>query len=547
VIRIAGTSTRQLVTRYALPARGLLLWLAIGAALIPTFASHQALAHPSVSVNPLYFGLMYPNSPDINSLSTIENQIGKGTSLLLFYESWEYNNQLQAFPTGQMEAIRKHGSIPVLAWEPDDYPLGANQPQFSLASIINGTWDTFLRQYAVEAKAWGHPFFLRYASEMNGKWTSWSEFNSGNSAGQYARAWRHVHDIFTSVGATNATWVWCPQFEDVPYTTPIEELYPGNAYVDWAGIDGYNFSIDLNGTPWMSFSQIFRATYDHLLNFLPPSMPIMIGETGSVEDGGSKAGWITDALTAQLPANYPRIKGFIWFDSIDQNLNMGVDTSSQSLAAFRTAVASDNYESNNYSNLNEMPILAPNQVAAPPPATPTPPVVIPATSDKATPLISESYSAGPSPGTVRVINAQFDTPVPKAALVYQNGITMETNSQGSAPMPPHYLKPVLTLVVVGIIVIHTKLALNPQRGYQLQIDLRAGTIEHILVRLFSTPVNLLPLIIQAVLLVPMLAILIGSGIRMLMRRRRRNATNSPRRELPRFPRREQEEPTFVPR
>ena len=106
----------------------------------------------------------------------------------------------------------------------------------------------YLRQYASEAKAWGHPFFLRFASEMNGSWVSWSERHSGNSAGQFVQAWRHVHDIFTSVGATNVTWVWCPNTENA-YTTPLEDLYPGNAYVDWAGIDGYNFSTDLDGAP----------------------------------------------------------------------------------------------------------------------------------------------------------------------------------------------------------------------------------------------------------------------------------------------------------
>jgi hypothetical protein len=550
VIRIAGTSTRQLVTRYALPARGLLLWLAIGAALIPSFASNNEVsAHPASTVNPIYFGLMYPNSPDVNSLSAIGSQVGKQASLDLWYESWELNGQLQAFPTGQMEAIREHGSIPVLAWEPDNYPLGANQPQFSLASIINGAWDTFLRQYAAEVKAWGHPFFLRYASEMNANWVSWSEVNSGNSAGQFVTAWRHVHDIFTSVGATNVTWVWCPNIEKGA-VTPIAELYPGNAYVDWAGIDGYNFGFFYQGATWQTFSDVFSPTYSDLLSIIPPGMPILVGETGTVESGALKPAWITDALSTQLPYNFPRIRAFIWFDSVDGNYNMRIDTSAQSLAAFQQAIASNTYESNYYSNLNEMPILPPGEVAAQPAtptptATPLPPVSIPTTSDKTTPLISESYSAGPSPGTVRVINAQFDTPVPKAALVYQTGVTMETDPEGSAPMPQHLPKPVLTMVVVGIIVVHTKLALNPERGYQLQIDLQAGTVEHILVRLFSSPVNLLPLIIQAGLLVLMVAIMIGTGIRGLFRRRRRKVTGPPSGELPRFPPRE--EPIFVPR
>jgi hypothetical protein len=359
--------------------RILLLWLAATTLLLlPFLESPQAAATPASSpaVTPeLYLGVVYPDAPNITSLSSHEAQIGKHVSMVLWYQPWDENNQMQSFPTAQMEAVRDHGSIPMLAWAPDASPGPLDQPAFSLAKIADGAWDTYLRQYASEAKAWGHPFFLRFAAEMNGQWTSWFESHSGNRAGQFVRAWRHVHDVFASVGATNVSWVWCPNWEDVPYTTPLKELYPGNAYVDWAGIDGYNFSIDLNGAPWRSFSQIFSQTYHDILKLISPTMPVMIGETGSVEDGGSKAGWITDALSTQLPANFPRIKALVWFDETDSNLNLSFDTSPSSLAAFHTAVAAPTYQSNKYSTLDQSPIPAPEQVVLPPP--PTPHVVLP--------------------------------------------------------------------------------------------------------------------------------------------------------------------------
>jgi hypothetical protein len=287
----------------------------------------------------------------------------------MWYQSWDEGNQMQSFPTAQMEAVREHGSIPMLAWQPDANPGPLDQPAFSLAKIADGAWDTYLRHYAEEVKAWGHPFFLRFASEMNGGWVSWFEGNSGNSAGQFVLAWRHVHNIFTLVGAINATWVWCPNDEDA-YTTPLEDLYPGNAYVDWAGIDGYNFSSDLEGAPWRSFSTIFSETYLHILRLIPPTMPVMIGETGSVENGGPKAAWITDALSTQLPQNYPRIKALVWFEESDANLNLRFDTSPSSLAAFQKAIAATTYQANNYSTLDQSPIPAPEQVVFPSPPTP---------------------------------------------------------------------------------------------------------------------------------------------------------------------------------
>jgi len=106
--------------------------------------------------------------------------------------------------------IRQHGSIPLVTWEPGDGEVlnKANQPAYSLKNIINGNFDSYITQWARLAKAWGNPFFLRFAHEMNGNWYPWSEGVNGNATGDYAKAWRHVHDIFVREGVTNATWVW---------------------------------------------------------------------------------------------------------------------------------------------------------------------------------------------------------------------------------------------------------------------------------------------------------------------------------------------------
>jgi len=38
---------------------------------------------------------------------------------------------------------------------------------------------------------------------------------------------------------TNVTWVWSPNVA-YPSSVPISRLFPGDAYVDWTGFDGYN-------------------------------------------------------------------------------------------------------------------------------------------------------------------------------------------------------------------------------------------------------------------------------------------------------------------
>src|SRR3712207_8531028 len=57
-----------------------------------------------------------------------------------------------------------------------------------------------------------YPYTTLFRS-MNGDWHPFSEKRNGNQPGEYVKAWRHVHDIFTAVGANNATWVWCPNTE----------------------------------------------------------------------------------------------------------------------------------------------------------------------------------------------------------------------------------------------------------------------------------------------------------------------------------------------
>ncbi len=88
-------------------------------------------------------------------------------------------------------------------------------------------------------------------------------------------------------------------------------LYPGDAYVDWTCLDGYNWgsggSAATSPTGWMTFDQLYGSTYRQIADTIAPSKPMVIGEIGSSERGGSKAEWLQDAL-ARAPS-YPKIRG----------------------------------------------------------------------------------------------------------------------------------------------------------------------------------------------------------------------------------------------
>jgi hypothetical protein len=310
----------------------------------------------------------YANPPwDLDTWDLFEQHAGKKVSLLPLGSAWwrcenGCGYKSLAYYQSVMEVVRNRGAIPLFTWS-STASGDANHPdsEFQLADIARGDHDAFLQQFATDAKAYGHPFFLRFDWEMNGSWYPWSEQTNGNRPGEYAAMWRHVHDIFTQVGATNVTWVWCPN-TDYAGATALAGLYPGDAYVDWMCLDGYNFGTNpLQPVAWRTFTQVVKATYDQLVQ-LAPARPIMIGETASTEIGGSKSVWITETLTAELPA-FARIRAVTWFNwNIYENggqRDWAIETSASAQDAFKRGIGSAYYQAGSVADFTDLPLLQP--------------------------------------------------------------------------------------------------------------------------------------------------------------------------------------------
>ncbi|MHB8599701.1 MAG: glycoside hydrolase family 26 protein [Ktedonobacteraceae bacterium] len=301
----------------------------------------------------IYYGVNVPGwLQNLTGVSAFEHDVNKPVSIVMWYQGWGTSDGSQYFESSWMNNVRNHGSIPLVTWEPWNYTQGINQPNYSLRNIINGSFDTYITNWALASKAWGHPYFLRFAQEMNGNWYPWSENANGNQPGQYVQAWKHVHDIFTRLGATNVTWVWSPNVE-YSSSTSLSELYPGTSYVDWIGMDGYNWS-SIQGHHWQTFSQVFQATYNDIMH-MSTGKPLMISEMASAEIGGNKASWITDALATQIPRVFPAIKAVIWFNE-NKETDWRVESSRTAQAAFAKAIGNQFYASSTFANLNVSPI-----------------------------------------------------------------------------------------------------------------------------------------------------------------------------------------------
>lgn len=306
---------------------------------------------PTTSQSPaIYYGV-HVALQDMSYVAAFEADAHKAVSIVMWYQHWGVTDGYQYFQAGWMNSVRAHGSIPLVTWDPDDPTQGPNQPTYALQNIINGNFDAYITRWAQDSKAWGHPYFLRFAHEMNGNWNPWSEQVNGNKPGQFILAWRHVHDIFAAQGVTNVTWVWAPNI-DYSVSTPLKELYPGDAYVDWVGMDGYNWGT-IGGHVWQPFSSLFQQTYQDILSIT--TKPMMIAETASTEQAGNKASWITDGFVMQLPHNFPLIRAVIWFDQVKET-DWRIESSLAAQSAFITAIQSGIYASNSFAALNTSPI-----------------------------------------------------------------------------------------------------------------------------------------------------------------------------------------------
>jgi hypothetical protein len=294
--------------------------LALAAAVAAVLLSTCAFATPALAATTTqWLGLYVPGSPSsMAPVSTAENQVGTHAAVVNFFVS-----DSEAFPAPRCANIDAVGATPLVTLEFWSTQTGG------LSSITDGSHDAYLKTFAAAAKAYGRPVWLRPFHEMNGNWYPWGTV-TGNTPAKLIAAYRHVHDVFAAAGATNVKFVWCPNVD-----FNVSSFYPGDAYVDYAAIDGYN-----NGAPWRSFSSIFNPTYDAVAAV--SSKPIFVAETSSVEGGSGKAAWIA-AMFSQIATRDTRIAGVCWFNAA-QTYDWRMDTSASSIAALKSGFAGTTYQ-----------------------------------------------------------------------------------------------------------------------------------------------------------------------------------------------------------
>jgi mannan endo-1,4-beta-mannosidase len=221
-----------------------------------------------------------------------------------------YNPLRKEFAAGEANAVIKAGEIPFIQLNPKGAPP---------SEIAAGKFDKQLRDYAEAVRAFGCAIILSFGHEMNGWWYRWGEH--WTSPQEFIAAWRHIHDVFTNVGASNVTWSWDPshQYTQVgvrKVASPASEWYPGSKYVDIVGLDGY-LGYDKNGRP-QNFKEIFGFQL-HDIRSVAPHKLVYLAETGVAPGPAAKTQ--INALFAGVRAYH--LSGLVWFDAVGQPGGLG--------------------------------------------------------------------------------------------------------------------------------------------------------------------------------------------------------------------------------
>lgn len=263
---------------------------------------------------------------DTTTWNTFESHTKKKVGIV------HWGQPFGALDINALNLVKNRGAVSLISVDTGGY---------TLANIAFGEQDAKIDAFAIKCKEFAYPIMLRPWWEMNGAWYSW-----GRKA-EYKVAWIRFVTRIRAI-APNVSFVWCPNTIWDTLSDPAP-FFPGEAYVDWVGIDGYNRGTNpYKADRWKSPFQVFSETYNRL-RILAPNKPIMICETASTEYGGSKSAWITNLLSNALPNRFPKIRALVWFNwNIIEGggrIDWPIESSESARKAFSKGISNPYYRS----------------------------------------------------------------------------------------------------------------------------------------------------------------------------------------------------------
>jgi hypothetical protein len=267
----------------------------VGAGLGPSAGAVAKPAAPAYDIRPLlkpadkYLGLEIPDAPgSLAPVRQFATWTGKKPNLIGEYVGWNTGLDTQA-----VKNAWSYGALYFQVWE----PFGTTVKQ-----IASGASDDYLERFAASVRSLDLPIALSFGHEMNGDWYPWG--TQATTAADFVTAWRHIHDLFVKVGATNVIWIWDPNDMYPVPNVKLQPLYPGDSYVDWIGVTGYWTTLGPH-----TYSTLFLPTLLDIRQFT--NKPFIIAETG-VQAGAGQVSSVNELFDAVK--THDDILGFVWYD-----------------------------------------------------------------------------------------------------------------------------------------------------------------------------------------------------------------------------------------
>jgi beta-mannanase len=301
----------------------MLQWVRFGVGICCVVLPVKAQSQPLL-------GIYYGNQGwKMEQVQAVEAWQAKKHAVVNLFTDWTNTTKVMNNLFGQqLPNIWNNGNIPMVTWEPF---TGGQTPNDIEVRIAAGQYNPYITNWATRMKTFlsgpdgvygnadDRRAYLRLGHEMNGNWYPWSPAVGGNSPVDYVAMWRRVRGIFGGMGldALHLQWIWCVNAEDVGGSA-AEEFYPGNDYVDWVAIDGYNWGASRAGTAWKSPADIYGPMLTRVRAITGNSKPAALTEfaTTSAAAGGTsvpaKSAWIGDVFAY---AGSNQLKMLVWFNT----------------------------------------------------------------------------------------------------------------------------------------------------------------------------------------------------------------------------------------
>ncbi len=266
----------------------------------------------------IYLGIYAENDKKIGQqIEMTDDVYGKKHAIYMYYQDFD-----QWMPSYTGSGQTAMDSINAKRVEKEGGALQvAMNAMAGLHVVEENKW---LTQWAKEAGSYDMPIFLRFCGEMNGDWVPWH-----GDPDLYIEKFQLVHNVMEEY-APNVVMVWCPN--DVPVELngqTIPDYYPGDAYVDWVGVNFYVDYYDSGLTDLDSnFLQNPLTHLEYIYKKYADRKPIMICETGvshySIPNSEDVTAWGAanlEKLYSMLPVVYPRVKGITYLSLNQANDN----------------------------------------------------------------------------------------------------------------------------------------------------------------------------------------------------------------------------------